>query len=223
VDLSGVDIGDQFRDGAAADFIISAIDYANNRVTIPVGQTVNTTPGAGAGGSIRNGASRGLVQYTSSVDLSQVTINDLFRDSNGDEFVIETFSAPLNLLRLTNAPGSIGLSSGQNFGGSIRSYNRVQLKPGFIVPTAGTGATLTRRYFAPDQEVTWKVSYNGVSARAGFLDINELGNEPATTNVADQFTIRTSPFVDDITNIRPEEIPTLNPADITLDLRGGNS
>lgn len=223
VDLSAVDIGDQFRDGASVDFTISNIDYANNKVTIPAGQTVNTTPGAGAGGSIRNGSSRGLIQYSSPVDLSQIAIANLFRDGNGDEFVIETFSTALNILRIAQTPGTIGLSAGKNFGGSIRAYDRVQLKPGFTTPATGIGATVTRRYFSPKQEVTWKVSYNGLIARAGFLNIDELGKEPATTNVADQFTIRTSPFVDDVTNVRPEEIPTLNPADLLLDLRGGNT
>lgn len=223
VDLSAVDIGDQFRDGSSTDFTISAVDYANSTVTIPAGQTVNTTPGAGVGGSIRNGSSRGLIQYSSPVDLTNVLISDFFRDGNADEFVIETFSTALNIIRITSTPGTIGLSSGEDFGGSIRSYSRVRLKPGFTTPSTGIGATVTRRYFSPEQEVTWKVSYNGLTARAGFLNIDELGNEPATTNVADQFTIRTSPFVDDITNVRPEEIPTLNPSDLTLDLRGGNS
>lgn len=56
VDLFGVAPGDEFTDGASATFTILAVDTVNNVVTIPEGQTVNTTPGAGVGGSIRNGA-----------------------------------------------------------------------------------------------------------------------------------------------------------------------
>jgi hypothetical protein len=56
VDLFGVAPGDQFTDGASATFTILAVDTVNSIVTIPEGQTVNTTPGAGVGGSIRNGA-----------------------------------------------------------------------------------------------------------------------------------------------------------------------
>lgn len=56
VDLFGVAPGDEFTDGASNTFTILAVDAKNSVITIPEGQTVNTTPGAGAGGSIRNGA-----------------------------------------------------------------------------------------------------------------------------------------------------------------------
>jgi hypothetical protein len=299
VDLSGVDIGDQFEDYSGNFFTIANVNYAGNAVTIPTGQTVNTVSGSYPGGSILNGSGRGLIQYANpyatatdtldtpniiftanvpgyngqnislvfngsstvatvvnawntanptntvsytglgtvvptaqtvnlaiqvlSVNLSQVLIGDYFRDGTGTEFVIETLSTALNLIRISTAPTSIGTVAGTDFGGSIRSYNKVQLKPGFTPPTTGTGATLTRRYFSPGQEVTWRVSYNGLSAKAGFSNINEIGNEPGTQNVADQFTIRTSPYDDDITNVRDDEIPTLNPTNIVLNLKGGNS
>ena len=55
VDLEGIASGDLFRDGASLDFTILAVDVPNSTVTISEGQTVNTTAGANAGGSIRNG------------------------------------------------------------------------------------------------------------------------------------------------------------------------
>lgn len=55
VDLSLVSPGDLFRDGAAAEFTILGVNNTAGTITIATGQTVNTTPGPNAGGSVRYG------------------------------------------------------------------------------------------------------------------------------------------------------------------------
>ena len=220
VDLSAVDLGDLFYDGTNY-FSIFSIDYVNSRLVIPTGQTVLLVPGPGAGGSVWNGPSRGLVQYTSPIAFGLTANLDQFLDSNGVSYLIDTFSPALNIVRLNSAPVSIGLTPGAFSGGSIRAYNLVELAPGFTTPVSGIGATLTRRYYSPGDGVTWVAYYNGFSASEGFLNVNDLGLEPTSSNPADQFTIRTSPWCADITNLRPQEIPTLAPNNINLDLRGG--
>ena len=220
VDLSAVDLGDQFFDGTNH-FTIFSIDYVNSRLVIPTGQTVLLVPGPGAGGSIQNGADRGLIQYSSAIDFGLTTNLDQFLDSNGVSYIIDTFSTSLNIVRINSNPPTIGLTPGNLSGGSIRSYNKVELAPGFTTPVLGIGATLTRRYYSPGDGVTWVAYYAGFSASEGFLNVNDLGLEPTSSNPADQFTIRTSPWCADITNLRPQEIPTLSPNNINLDLRGG--
>lgn len=55
VDLTGIAPGDQFRDGAGTDFTILSVDVNTYKVSIPEGQTVNTTVTTNQHGSIRNG------------------------------------------------------------------------------------------------------------------------------------------------------------------------
>jgi hypothetical protein len=55
-DLSLVSPGDLFRDGAATDFSILAVDTLNNNVTLATGLTINNTVNDANDGSIRNGA-----------------------------------------------------------------------------------------------------------------------------------------------------------------------
>jgi hypothetical protein len=220
VDLSAVDIGDQFQDGNGAYYTIAAVNYSGNAVIIPPGQS---SLNSSSGGSIFNGSSRGLIQYSSSVNLSQVLIGDYFRDGLGTDYIIDTFSTALNIIRIGAAPVSIGLSPGVSAGGSVRSFNKVQLAPGYTTPQIGTGATLTRQFFTPDNGITWNVSYNGLNANVGYSNINDLGLEPTTSNPADQFTLQTTTQVGDIVNVGPSMIPTLNQSNIILTLLGGNS
>lgn len=55
--LASVAPGDEFRDGAAANFTILAVDSRTNSLYLSTGLPVNTTSGNNAGGSIRSGAS----------------------------------------------------------------------------------------------------------------------------------------------------------------------
>jgi Baseplate J-like protein len=217
VDLTAVDSGDQFKDGSGTYFTIFQIDYINNQVIIQSGQTVNTA----SGGNIFSGTERGLIQYTSPISWGIVAVLDRFRDSNGVDYIIDTFSTSQNIVRISTNPSSIGLAPSNLGGGSIRSFSKVELAPGFTTPEIGTGGTLTRRFYGPNNTVTWVVSYNGSLANVGYLNVNEVGLD-ANSNPADQFTIRTSPKIGDITNLRDNEIPTLSQSNENINLFGGN-
>lgn len=56
VNLSSVAPGDYFQDGAAAQFIILAVDNSNNNLTLNSGLTVNTTVNDSTDGSVVNGS-----------------------------------------------------------------------------------------------------------------------------------------------------------------------
>ena len=74
VDLSGVNQQDVFFDGAGSQFQVLAVNVVGNNITIPTGQTINTTPGVEAGGSIQIGQKQFLVNTGLSFPLGAASI-----------------------------------------------------------------------------------------------------------------------------------------------------
>lgn len=105
--LTSVSPGDEFQDGAAVNYVILGVNSVANTLFIATGQSVNTTPGVNAGGSIRSGDSsfesyrvfKKINAVTTNLSISSLTDNNLsFSVLNGIGSVI----GPNQLLDNTN-------------------------------------------------------------------------------------------------------------------------
>ncbi len=98
VNLEGIAPGDQFRDGAAIDFTILAVDIAASTLSLSTGQTVNTTVTTSNHGSIRSGST----SYESFKCFKKIRANatnlsiDSITDNNLDLSVLKGTGAAIS-------------------------------------------------------------------------------------------------------------------------------
>jgi hypothetical protein len=92
-----------------------------------------------------------------------------------------------------------------------------------LTPNLGRGATVSRRYYDDENQVSFVIGASaGVITSATDVNAIGIGTVASVPNrPVDTFTFRTSRFVDDVINVRKNEIPQLDPSDIQIQIFGG--
>lgn len=201
VDLSAVAPGNFFEDNDGTLFQVLAVDDENNRLTLASGLPVIE----GANGNVvaKDNIYVAIDDTSPSYPDGELARFDGAAWSNSSQ-------GPDQFSTLTVAPFTVeGPKS------LIIDSN--------LTPTLGAGATISRRYYDDENEISLAIGIaSGIITSA--TDVNAVGRGTVSgvpNTPVDQFVFRTSRFVDDIVNIRKEEIPQLDLTDLIINIFGG--
>jgi hypothetical protein len=206
VDLSQVQPGQYFKDGLGELYIIQYVDNSADEITIGAGLPVDTTLVNNSGSVYKKDNVYVACDISSPTYLlgnaSQYNGAVWADDDQGP--LLNRFPQPIDLMFTVEGPKSIVVDSN-------------------LVPTLGAGASLTERYYDDANTLSFIIGLsNGLPTFA--QDVSPIGRGTVATvanSRVDTFILRTSQVVNDITNLRSNEIPQLNVNDITLDVIGG--
>lgn len=205
VDLSSVEPGNYFQDGAGVLFKILAVDDSNDQLTIATGQTVDNTVNSSDDGSvIRN--DRILVGVD---DVSPTYLDGEFSRYDGAAWSNSTLGPsplPANTDGIFSVEGTKSVSVDSN-----------------LTPILGSGATIATRYYDDDNTVSFII---GITQGSTTSATDVLPNGKGTVggipdSRVDSFIFRTSRIADDIVNLRLNEIPEISVSDIATTILGG--
>lgn len=199
VNLSNVLPGNYFRDGEGKLYLITAVDDTLNTITIVSNIAVSTTPGVDSGtiykkDNIYLAIDQGSATYAD----GQVTTY------NGTLWAV--LSTPADSIFSVEGPKSIKINSN-------------------LTPALGPGATIAKRYYDDNQELSFVLGLaGGLITSAPDVNANGTGTISSVSGKkVDTFVFRTSPYNDDITNLRTNEIPQFLSSNLNLSIFGGVS
>jgi len=206
VNLSTVKPGNYFKDSGGSYFKVLAVDAVGNNITIPSGQSVNT--------SVPSSSDMGAIYV---FDLVEIGLNTGGPTYAGGEFSRYDGTSWSNS---TLGPHPSGSQQTAIF--VVEGTKSVTVDSN-LTPVVGLGATLSARYYDDNNEISLIV---GLSAGSDTFaaDANALakGTVASVPNrPVDNFVFRSSPYVDDIVNLRAMEIPQITTSDINIQIFGG--
>ena len=200
VDLSAVLPGQFFRDGAGALFEILSVDDTANTLTLATGLSVDNTVATSADGSVIKN-DRVLV----AIDNTSPSYTD-GAFSSFDGFTWFLVSPDTDAIFSVEGTKSITIDSN-------------------LTPTLGIGSTISVRYYDDLNETSFILGItSGLVTSAS--DVNAVGRGTVSGNPnskVDNFVFRTSRYLDDIVNLRANEIPEIQSSDITINIFGSVS
>lgn len=214
VNLSVVEPGHFFRDGAGTLFPIQSVDDSNDEVVLEIGLTVvETVSTSDDGACIIN--DRVLV----GIDTSSPTYADgEFASFDGASWS-NSGSGP-SAGSFTDFEGNGFTEADVIF--SVEGTKSITVESD-LTPVLGPGATVSTRYYDDDNEVSFVLGVSSGTITSA-PDVNAIGVGTvggAPNSSVDNFVFRTSRFADDVVNLRLNEIPQLDVADIDIDIFGG--
>jgi hypothetical protein len=201
VGLSGVSPGNFIKDKAGNLFKIISLNIVNSTVTIIDHATfVDDTPFSATAGS-------GSIYAKDNVYVGLDSASPSYPDGT-----FQTYNA---IVWTNYSPSSDAIFS-------VEGPKSISIKSN-LTPVLGNGGTISSRYYDDNNEVSFVL---GISAGlpTSASDVNALGKGTVSGNPnskVDTFIFRTSPYNDDILNLRNNEIPQLNLSDLSLQIFGG--
>ena len=197
VDLSTVSPGDYFRDGTGTLFLIESVNDDMDEVLLNTGLSINTTINADSGTIYRRN------NIFVSVDGSSPTYAD-GEASTFDGSVWTNFGTTSALPFTVEGPKSIVIDS-------------------TLTPSLGSEATISKRYYDDESEISLILGLsNGFVTYASDVNATGKGTVGVVANKkVDTFVFRTSKYVDDITNLRANEIPEYSTTNLSMEIVGG--
>jgi len=206
VDLSVVIPGHYFRDGLGKLFRILEVSDGDNRVTLATGLTINTTVSTDSGSIYQKDN-----VYIAADISSPGYANGKASRFDGSVWADDTQGPVLNRL-----------ASDTDLAFSVEGPKSITVDSN-LTPTLGPGATISKRYYDDDSEISFIIGISsGVIISA--TNVNPIGRGTVNTvpnSRVDNFVFRTSRFVDDVTNLRLNEIPQYNSATSNIEVLGG--
>ncbi len=204
--LNSVKPGHYFRDSAGNYFKVQAVDAADNALTIPTAQSVDTS-------------------VPSTSDKGAVYVYDLVKaglDSSSPSYPNGEFSRfdGTSWSNSTAGPSPSGTLQVMIF--SVEGTKSVKVSSN-LTPVTGPGATLSTRYYDDNNEISLVVGLSSGSITSA-ADANALakGTVASVPNrPVDNFVFRSSRYADDIVNLRLNEIPQIKTSDISVQIFGG--
>ena len=202
VGLSSVVPGNFVKDRVGNLFQVLAVTPANNTVTIATGATFiqdsptfSGTPGSGSIYANDN-------VYVGIDTAGHVYPSGVFDTYNGSTWA--HYSPTADAIFSVEGPNSVIINSN-------------------LTPVLGAGGTISSRYYDDNDEVSFILGVSGGQVTYA-TDVNALGLGTVSSipnSAVDSFVFRTSPYIDDIINLRGNEIPQLQVSDITINIFGG--
>jgi len=205
VNLSNVEPGHYFQDGANNLFKILAVDDSIDEVTIATGQTINNIVTTSDHGSI-------VVQDRILVGID--TTSPTYADGEFSRFDGSLWSDS------TQGPSPSGTNTDMIF--SVEGTKTINIESN-LTPVLGPGATVTTRYYDDEFELSFVLGHSAGTITSA-TDVKATGKGTVSGDPnrrVDFFVFRTSSFADDIVNLRLNEIPRIKLSDIKLDMFNG--
>ena len=207
INLTAVVPGNYFQDSAGNLFEISSVNTAGNSLALATGivSIVTTTPTLASQGSV-------IANDNIIVGL----------DSSSPTYTNGQFSRFDGALWSNSTLGPHPSATLQVAIFAVQGTKTITIQSN-LTPATGPGATLSTRYYDDNNEVSFIIGlatgYTVSAADANALGkgtVDGVGNRPV-----DNFVFRTSPYADDIVNLRLNEIPQISSSDIQLKLFNG--
>lgn len=206
VNLTSVKPGNYFEDSGGAFFKVLAVDAGGNNLTIAAGQSVNT--------SVPSTPNMGAVLVFDIVEIGLNTGGPTYSGGQFSRFDGTSWS------NATQGPHPSGTQQTAIF--IVEGTKSVTVDSN-LTPVLGPGATLSTRYYDDNNEMSLIVGLSGGSdtfaADANALAKGTVASVP--NRPVDNFVFRSSPYVDDIVNLRTMEIPQIQTSDINIHVFGG--
>lgn len=199
VNLSNTVPGNYFRDAAGKLYLITAVDDILNTVTIVSNIAVTPTTSSDSGSIYKKDNIYIAIDNTSAtyVDGEMTTYNGT---------LWAPLATPSDAIFSVEGPKSIKINSN-------------------LTPALGPFATVAKRYYDDNEEVSFVIGNSGgLITSASDVNANGTGTISSVPNKkVDVFVFRTSPYNDDITNLRNNEIPQFLSSNLNLSIFGGVS
>jgi Baseplate J-like protein len=193
VNLSSVVPGNYFEDGAGNLFRIITVNDAADQLVLATGLTVNTTVGSSSSGACIQDD-----RVTAAIDDSSHSYPD------GE---MSRYSG-LAWSNSTLGPSPSSIHTDMIF--SVEGTKTITIESD-LTPITGLGATISSRYYDDHNEMSLIVGISaGIITSATDVVATGLGTVGGDPNrPVDTFVFRSSEFLNDITNLRQNEIPQL--------------
>lgn len=206
VDLSLVAPGHYFRDGSGGLFRILSVSDGGDQVTLSTGLSIDNTINADSGTIYKRD------NIFVSADISSPTYADgVASRFNGTLWASDSAGpVPNRFPSLTNFPFTI-------------EGPKAIIIDSNLTPVLGSGATLSQRYYDDEAEISLILGLAS-GAVTSASDVNPIGRGTVATipnSKVDTFVFRTSKYVEDIVNLRANEIPEYDPANAQIEIFGG--
>jgi hypothetical protein len=206
VNLSAVEPGHFFKDSAGALFKVLSVDDALNQVVLAAGLSVDTT--------VPNTSDDGSVIIYDRILVGIDNSSPTYADGKFSRFDGALWSDDVS------GPFPSGTSEDMIF--SVEGTKSITVQSN-LVPQLGSGATLSTRYYDDANEMSLILGISNGSITSA-TDANALGKGTVASvpnRPVDAFTFRSSRYADDIVNLRLNEIPEIQDADIDVQIFGG--
>lgn len=206
IDLSGVFPGNYFRDGTGKLFRILSVSDGDERVVLASGLSVDTSINTDSG-SIYKKDSLYIASDVSSPNYSNgkaSRYDGSFWANDTQGPVPNRFSSNTDLPFTVEGPRSVKVDSN-------------------LTPILGAGATISKRYYDDNAEISLILGLSSGTITSA-PDVNSNGRGTVNTipnSKVDNFIFRTSHFVDDIVNLRLNEIPEYSSSNAMIEVLGG--
>lgn len=216
VNLSSVEPGHFFVDSAGNKFSILSLSNSDNTINIASGEVVDDSApiSANQGSVIVN--DRILIGIDST---SPTYVNGELSQFDGLSQWSNSTQGP-SAGNFTDVNSNLFIEGDAIF--TIEGTKTLTVDSN-LIPNLGKGATVSRRYYDDENQVSFVIGASaGVMTSA--VDVNAIGIGTVASvpnRPVDTFIFRTSRFVDDIINIRKNEIPQLDTSDIHIQIFGG--
>lgn len=206
VDLSLVQPGNYFQDGSGALFRILSVADTSDQIVLSTGLSIDNTINTDSGtiytkDNVYVSADQSTPTYADGV-ASQYDGSSWANDSQGP--VPNRFSSLTNFPFSVEGPKSITIESN-------------------LTPVLGPGATLSQRYYDDKAEISLILGISGGTVTSA-TDVNAVGRGTVSTipnSKVDTFVFRTSEYIEDIVNLRANEIPEYDSSNAIIEVLGG--
>lgn len=206
VDLSLVSPGHYFRDGSGALFRILSVSDAGDQVTLATGLSIDNTINADSG----------TIYKRDNIFVSADTSVPTYPDGVASRYDGTVWASD------TQGPVPNRFSSLTNFPFSVEGPKSIVIDSN-LTPVLGPGATLSQRYYDDESEISLILGISSGSITSA-SDVNAIGKGTVATvpnSKVDNFIFRTSKYVEDIVNLRANEIPEYDSANAQIEIFGG--
>lgn len=206
VDLSLVQPSHYFRDGAGTLYKILSVSDVDNRVTLATGLSVDTSVNTDSG----------TIYKKDNIFVSADGSSPTYADGKASRFDGSLWAND------TLGPVPNRFAGNTDFSFTVEGPKSVTIDSN-LTPVLGPGATLSKRYYDDNAEISLILGLSeGIITYA--TDVTAIGRGTVNTipnSKVDNFVFRTSKFVDDIVNMRLNEIPQYSTANANIDIFGG--
>jgi hypothetical protein len=204
VNLSLVQPGHYFIDGAGDRYKVLAVNDSSDEITLDIGlSVVEATTGDGGSVEINDRVFVGV-------------------DSSSPGYTDGEFARydGVNWSNSTQGPSPSGTNQDAIF--SVEGTKTIKVDSN-LTPAMGPNATVSTRYYDDENQISLVLGISNSSVTSA-PDTNALGRGTVASvpnRPVDNFVFRTSRYADDIVNLRLNEIPQIDASDINIEIFGG--